>query len=445
MPAVAADLARLAGRVDELAGVRDDLRSLRGELAQLREEVAVPTVPLAIAGVRQDLDELGLRLDALVVPTPEQVAGVVAPRVADQLVERLAPRVAELVLARVAPALVQQVTDATAGAVLAGVADLVHASTADSERRVLAHVDEAVLALAEALLRRRRSARADPGPLAAAATTPSSPGTAREMAFPDIAAPDLDDAAPAGPVDEDGEALPDLPGTGDVASLGGVAAEDAAPQAVEAAPYARVGTLEQEGGGEQVPLDEAGVADTAGVAQDVDGDGLPAEDGLASAPDLIEEGADEPGAGDAHLAGGAPEAEEPGEPEEDGAGPAAAPAELAPEVAALAEPVSPTAGGDDPAVAASTPGAAQGDADEAAEEVDEGPAGPVAAPPYAVVTPSERAYPVRPAVTGALAPPPQRPRPAQGGPGPADPGPADPAPAPDDTDGPRRPWWRPGV
>ena len=422
LPAVAADVTRLAGRVDELAGLRDDLRTVRGELAQLREEVAVPTVPLAIAGVRQDLDELGLRLDALDVPTPEQVAGVVAPRVADQLVERLAPRVAELVLARIAPALVEQVTDATSAAVLSGVADLVHTSTAESERRVLAHVDEAVLALAEALLRRRRSARADPGPLAAAAPAPPSTGPAREMAFPDIAAPDLDEAAPAGPVDEDGEALPDLPATGDVASVA-----DAAP-ASGPAPYALVGTVEQEGDVEVVALDEAGVADTAGVAQDVDGEALPAEDALASAPDLTREAPEEAGAGDAHLAGGA----SPAEPQEGAAvEPASAPAHLAPEVAALAEPVSPTAGGDDPAVAASSPGSDH-----------EQPA----APPYARVTPSERAYPVRPAVTGALAPPPQRPRTspgapaAQGGPGQGD---AEPT-AQDDEDGPRRPWWRPG-
>ena len=63
------------------------------------------------------------------------------------VVDELAPRVAELVLTRVAATLVEQVSGSVTAHVQDGLAERVRAETADSERRISAHVDEAVLAL----------------------------------------------------------------------------------------------------------------------------------------------------------------------------------------------------------------------------------------------------------------------------------------------------------
>lgn len=268
-------------QVGEQRAVSVVLGDLRAQVADVAQELtrAVQAFPAALAALQQDLAELGGRLDALVVPTPDQVAGG-----ADPLVERLAPRVAELVLARVAPALVEQITAATSTAVLAGVADLVHACTADSERRVLAHVDEAVLALAEALLRGRRSARADTG-LPAGVPSPAQPAPAtsvaaaeagvgpaqapQDLAFPDIAAPDVADEPGVGtPVDEDGEALPvDVSGTGDIASVASVADEPALEDDLASAPDLTVASSEP------VTGDVAQSASDVPAPPEEDGDG----------------------------------------------------------------------------------------------------------------------------------------------------------------------------
>jgi hypothetical protein len=89
-------------------------------------------------------------------------AQVVAP-----LVDALAPRVAELVLSRVAATLVEQVAGSVTASVQQGLAERVRAATVESERRISAHVDEAVLVLAEALLRRRRVLRSGAAALGA--------------------------------------------------------------------------------------------------------------------------------------------------------------------------------------------------------------------------------------------------------------------------------------
>lgn len=134
VPAVARDLARVSGRVEELSGVRDDVAALRGEV-----------------------EDVSARVAAVAFPTTEAVSAAVGQQVTDQLVDELAPRVADVVLTRVAATLVEQVAGSVTASVQNGLAERVRAANADTERRISAHVDEAVLVLAEALLRRRSS------------------------------------------------------------------------------------------------------------------------------------------------------------------------------------------------------------------------------------------------------------------------------------------------
>jgi hypothetical protein len=72
----------------------------------------------------------------------------------------MADAVADLVLERAAQTLVPQVT----AAVLREVSGVVREAHDGTERRIVEHVDEAVLALAEALLKRRRGSRAGDPP-----------------------------------------------------------------------------------------------------------------------------------------------------------------------------------------------------------------------------------------------------------------------------------------
>lgn len=104
------------------------------------------------------------------VPTTDAIAAAVRPQT-EHLVGELAPRVADLVLSRVSATLVEQVASSVTAAVQSGLTERVRAATADSELRISAHVDEAILALAEALLRRRRSSR---GSVLAGVTDPAA-------------------------------------------------------------------------------------------------------------------------------------------------------------------------------------------------------------------------------------------------------------------------------
>jgi chromosome segregation ATPase len=120
--AAGADRSAFEELADTVTDLRDELRARLSELAAGREQSDVA-------------DRLSARLDEL----HGRLAGT----------EELHERVAGL-------------ADATAAAARADdVADAVQRAVADSERRITAHVDEAVLALAEAMLRRRsgRSAR----------------------------------------------------------------------------------------------------------------------------------------------------------------------------------------------------------------------------------------------------------------------------------------------
>jgi prefoldin subunit 5 len=109
---------------------------------------AVEELAEAVADLR---DELRARLTEL-------SAAANAPEVADQLSGRLDALHARLDGTDELRDRVAAIADATATAASSeDVAGLVERAVADSERRLAAHVDEAVLALAEAMLRRRSS------------------------------------------------------------------------------------------------------------------------------------------------------------------------------------------------------------------------------------------------------------------------------------------------
>ena len=89
VPAVAADIRRVSEQVEGLAGVST-------ELAAVREQIAATSgLSTDVGGLRQEVSGIGSRLDALVIPTTDQVSSAVALRLADRLVDELAPRVAD--------------------------------------------------------------------------------------------------------------------------------------------------------------------------------------------------------------------------------------------------------------------------------------------------------------------------------------------------------------
>ena len=171
--AVDARLTEVSERTAQLGAVRDDLEALRAEVGRLHEDVALPQVMLALGGLREDVEDLAGHLARVEVPTADAVAAATTTRMTDHLVGELAPRVADLVLARVAATLVEQVSGSVSASVQNGLTERVRAANADTERRLSAHVDEAVLALAEALLRRRRGR---PPAVALAGDPPVVPG-----------------------------------------------------------------------------------------------------------------------------------------------------------------------------------------------------------------------------------------------------------------------------
>lgn len=175
-------------QVAEQQAVSAVLTEVRGQVEVLSEAVrrvashdAVEQVVRSVAGVvidirtatsllGQRLDLLTARLDALGARTlssdvdpqldPRQrgVGSVPAPeQLRDAVVEALAPRL---------DVLAEQVADALLPRLQTAVAAAVEVANHASERRVTAHVDESVFALAEALLRRQRGPRGAPVPMA---------------------------------------------------------------------------------------------------------------------------------------------------------------------------------------------------------------------------------------------------------------------------------------
>lgn len=153
----------LGEQVGQLAALPDQVAALGELLSDLRESLPMTALTESLAGLREDVDALGERLETGATPTADEVASLVSQRVADRLVESLAPRVAELVVGRVTEELAGSLVGALEPVLRAdrdGTAELLRATAEDSEQRIIGHVDEAVLALAEALLRRRRNGSA---------------------------------------------------------------------------------------------------------------------------------------------------------------------------------------------------------------------------------------------------------------------------------------------
>ncbi len=227
VPALTGDLSRVATRVEALPGLRADLTTLQEDLTALREEAAAPALTLGLAALREDVGELAAEVRGNVPATPDAVAAAVGARV-DRLVEGLAPQVAEAVLSRVGPVLVERVSADVARLVTAEVTEIVRGTSVASERRVLAHVDEAVLALADALLRRRRAAPRAPEPVvpAAAALPEVSPAEPEVGLHGDDPAADVADGAVVTPAANGPATEPDAPG---VSPGPGPAAEPAEP------------------------------------------------------------------------------------------------------------------------------------------------------------------------------------------------------------------------
>ncbi len=126
----------------------------------------VPALATDLGRLNDRVEQLAGQVAAVVVPDAQEIAVLVDQRITEQLVASVAARVT----------------------------DAVRTISDDSEGRVLAHVDEAVLALAEALLRRRRNGRGGGGgePVAPVADASSEA----------VQAPDAPDAPDDGAVPE---------------------------------------------------------------------------------------------------------------------------------------------------------------------------------------------------------------------------------------------------
>lgn len=181
---VASQLGSVAELVGGLPGVAGELRAVRAGVGALQEDSRLPTLLLGVAGLREDLEDVAQRLAEVQVPTADAVAVAVEAQLIDPLVDALAPRVAELVLSRVAATLVEQVAGSVTASVQQGLAERVRAVAGESERRISAHVDEAVLVLAEALLRRRRVLRSGAAALGAGLEDVGAAGAAQVPAVP---------------------------------------------------------------------------------------------------------------------------------------------------------------------------------------------------------------------------------------------------------------------
>ncbi len=173
-------------RLDRVVGLQGQLETVSAELAALRAAVSRDPVQPALQELSADLAALATRVAQQGPPAVEDVAAQVSQRVADRLVEVLAPRISDVVLTRVSAALVTQLGEALAPRLRAETEGVLRALSSESEKRILVHVDEAVLTLAEALLRRKGVRRAVP------VEVPAEPPRAKSTP-PPVAQPPVQD------------------------------------------------------------------------------------------------------------------------------------------------------------------------------------------------------------------------------------------------------------
>jgi hypothetical protein len=171
-PAEPAGLADVQERLEELDGLRAQLDAVAAGVTALRSATAGSQVQAALETLSGDVAALAEVAARPGLPSLDELSAHVSQRVADRLVEVLAPRISDVVLTRVSAALVTQLGEALAPRLRAETDTVLRSLSAESETRILAHVDEAVLALAEALLRRKGVRR--PAPSAAPVASPSS-------------------------------------------------------------------------------------------------------------------------------------------------------------------------------------------------------------------------------------------------------------------------------
>lgn len=163
-------LAEVPGRLEDLAGVGSDVARVREDVRQALARAAAEAAERArdqsvalSAQSERDREEAAARQAEAARAAEQQRSGlleVVQTELASVHGEIDGVRADLRLVAEQQPALVTGAVDAAlAGPVAARLA----AATTDSEQRLVAHVDEAVLALAEALLRRRVVRRPYPG------------------------------------------------------------------------------------------------------------------------------------------------------------------------------------------------------------------------------------------------------------------------------------------
>lgn len=158
---LATGLADLTARVEALQALGGELERVASDVRALREAEGGTADKAALEALSADVAHLAEQVAKVPALSVDDIAAHVSARVADRLVETLAPRIADVVLTRVSAAMVGQLAEALAPQLGAQTDAALRAATAASEARVLTHVDEGLLTLAETLLRRKAPARAE--------------------------------------------------------------------------------------------------------------------------------------------------------------------------------------------------------------------------------------------------------------------------------------------
>lgn len=179
-PDLSGDVERLSDRLEELAVLPGQVEAALAGISALRSDTSVAGIRAALETFADGAAHLSEQVARITVPSVDDMSTAVSARVADRLVEVLAPRIADVVLTRVSAALVTQLGEALAPRLREETDVAIRSVVTDSEARVLAHVDESVLALAEALLRRKGLSR--PASSSAAQVSAEVPAAGAEEA-----------------------------------------------------------------------------------------------------------------------------------------------------------------------------------------------------------------------------------------------------------------------
>jgi prefoldin subunit 5 len=178
----------------EAPAAGNDVDALRAELARFAAATHDETAEVQgrLAGLDRRLDEV---LEAVTADPPDADAGV-ADEDEDYAEDPVLTELADLREALLGEdGLAARVDAAGADDLDARVTSAVEKAVAASEDRLTAHIDEAVLALAEALLRRRGGRAATAAPAPQGAPTPAAAALAAEAPAEPTDEAEIDDAA----------------------------------------------------------------------------------------------------------------------------------------------------------------------------------------------------------------------------------------------------------